>query len=486
MRIACVLITHLRSKVELLREPRLEAVPAVIVGRERGRALVLDTLPPAPGALIGMTVEEALSHRADATVVEADELAYHKAFSDVLASLQEVSDAVEEGELGVAYARLDGLFAMHGGEARLALALLSAVPAHLQPRAGIADGKFPAYVAARTADAMGAVRVPGDAAAFLAPHPVDLLPVAGETIAAMHRFGIHTLGDAASWRVERLVDQFGADGHLAWELARSVDRRPLIPLKHEEAITEHLALPFASASSELLAMAVERLLRRAFARPDVRGRYAGWAQLACTLAGGGGWEKVIHFKRGIGRWEDAAVVVRGQLASDHPPAPVEEMALTLGALTGGSVVQMGLLPDAQQDRQRRLVEVERQLQAKTNGRHSLHRIAEVAPWHPAPEMRALRVPIDPLAEGEMQPIAAPVAADVREGRDGEPEAVWLGRRWRRVGSIEERWSFDLWWAPVPTARAYYAIACDDGGRHTLFRDLRGGGWYEQRSSWEAP
>ena len=482
MRIACVLITHLRAKVELLRQPRLEAAPAVVVGRERGRAVVLDTLPRTSGALTGMTVEEALSHRADATVVKADEPTYHKAFSDVLASLQEVSDAVEEGGLGVAYARLDGLFAMHGGEARLALALLSAVPAHLQPRLGIADGKFPAYVAARTADAMGAVRVPGDAAVFLAPHPVDLLPIAGETTAAMRRFGIHTLGDAASWRVERLVDQFGADGQLAWELAHGIDNRPLVALKHEEAVTEHLPLPFASASLEIVTMAVERLLRRAYARPDVQGRYAGWAELACALAEGGRWEKGVHFKRGIGHWEEAAVVVRGQMASDHPPAPVEEMTLTLGGLSGGLAVQMGLLPDAQQDRHQRLVEVERQLQAKADGRHSLHHIAAVAPWHPAPEMRALRVPIDPLAEGEMQPIAAPMAADVREGSGGEPEAVRVGRRWRRVESIEERWSFDLWWAPVPTARAYYAVACDDGARLTLFRDLRDGGWYRQRSS----
>ena len=482
MRIGCVLITHLRAKVELLRQPRLKTAPAIVVGRERGRSVVLDTLPPAPGTLAGMTVEEALSHRTDIVAIEADEPSYRKAFIDVLASLQGVSDAVEEGALGVAYVRLDGLFQMHGGEARLALALLDAVPGYLQPRVGFADGKFPAYVAARTAGAMGAVRVPGDAAAFLAPHSVDLLPVADEAIAAMHRFGIHTLGDVASWRVERLVDQFGADGELAWELARGVDRRPLVPLKHEEAVTEHLPLPFTSASSALLTMAVERLLRRAFARPDVQGRYAGWTQLVCTLAGGGTWEKAVHFKRGVGRWEEAAAVVRGQLASDPPPGPVEEVTLTLGALSGSDAVQMGLLPDAQQDRHRRLMEVERQLQAKTNGHRSLHRIAEVAPWHPAPEMRALRVPIDPLAEGEMQPIAAPVAVGVREGPEREPEAVRVGRQWRRVERIEDRWSFELWWGPVPTARAYYVVTREDGGRQTLFRDLHGGGWYGQRSS----
>ena len=424
-----MLITHLRAKVELLRQPHLEAAPAVVVGRERGRAVVLDTLPPAPGVLTGMTVEEALSHRADALVVEADEPAYRKVFHDVLTSLQGVGDAVEEGDLGVAYVRLDGLFRLYGGEARLALALLSAVPAYLQPRLGIANGKFPAYVAARTAGAMETVRPPGDAAAFLAPHPVDLLPVAGETTAAMRRFGIHTLGDVASWRVERLVDQFGADGHLVWELALGIDRRPLVAQKHEEAVTEHMPLPFVSASFELLTMAVERLLRRAFARPGVQGRYAGWAELACTLAGGGSWDKVVHFKRGAGRWEDAVAVVRGQLASDHPPAPVEEMALTLGALSGGSAVQMGLLPDAPaRTASGGSWRWSASCRPKRMATAACTESQQVAPWHPAPEMRALRVPIDPLAEGEMQPVAAPVAAEVREGRGGEPEAVRVGRR----------------------------------------------------------
>ncbi len=480
MRVACVLVTHLRAKVELLRRPHLRDTPAVVVGRNRGRATVLDALPRTTGAVVGMTLEEALSLQPGTAVVEADEAVYRRVFHGVLSSLQGVSDRVEAGDLGVAYVRLDGLSEMYGGEARLAVAMLNAVPEYLLPRAGLADGKFPAYVAARTAASQGAVRVPADVAAFLAPHPVDLLPVAGRVTSAMHRFGIHTLGDVASWRVEPLVDQFGAEGGLAWELARGIDHRPLTPLKHEEAVVERLSLPFTSASLELLTAGVERLLRRAFAQPNVHGHYAGWAKLRCSLAGGASWEKAVHFKRGVGRWEEAAAIVRGQLESDHPLAPVEEMTITLGALSGGSAVQMGLLPDLQKDRHERLVEVDRQLQAKANGRRSLYRVAEVAPWHPAPEMRSLRVPIDPLAGDEMQPIAAPVAVAVQEGRGHRPQAVRVGSEWRRVASVEDRWSFDMWWTPEPTSRAYYLVTREDGGQETLFRDLRNGCWYQHR------
>ena len=55
---------------------------------------------------------------------------------------------MEGSELGTAYVRLDGLERMYGGEARLVNALLNAVPQDLTPRAGVAEAKFPAFVAA--------------------------------------------------------------------------------------------------------------------------------------------------------------------------------------------------------------------------------------------------------------------------------------------------------------------------------------------------
>ena len=482
MRIACVLIPHLRARVELLRQPRLQAAPVFIAGRDRGRAVVVDALPSNLGAMVGMTVEEALSHCTHALIVDADEPAYRRVLQETLDALQGVSDRVEEGGVGVAYAGLDGLELLYGGEAGVVRALLDAVPAYLQPRAGVADGKFPALAAARTAHPMGAARVPGDAAAFLAPHPIGLLPVADAVKASMRRFGLRTLGDVAAWRVEPLVDQFGAEGRLAWELAYGIDRRPLVPRKHEETVAERLTLPLVSASLDLLLTAVDRLLQRAFARPDVRGRYAGWARVECVCAEGLPWEKTVHFKRGVGAWEEAAATVRRQLASDHPPRPVEEMGLTLGALSGGSGVQLGLLPDLQQDRQRQLLDVERQLQAKLRRESVLHRIVDVAPWRPAPETRFLQAPVDPLAGDAVRPLLLPAAVAVREGPDGSPSAVRSDGRWRRVVSVDDRWAFDLWWQPEPVNRVYYRVSRDDDVRMTLFRDLRSGCWRQQRSA----
>ena len=207
MKVACLLITHLRTKVEVRRHPDLKSTPAVIVGRSKGRSMVVDSTPYTSNVAPGMTLEEALSIRPDTLVLEADEPHYRRVFAQVIASLQGISDRVEGSELGTAYVRLDGLERLYGGEARLVNALLNAVPQDLAPRAGVAEAKFPAFVFARMSGPSRATRVLLDVVSFLAPHPVDLLPVPADLRAALHRFGLHTLGDVTSMTETSLVDR---------------------------------------------------------------------------------------------------------------------------------------------------------------------------------------------------------------------------------------------------------------------------------------
>ena len=481
MKVACLLITHLRTKVEMRRHPNLKNIPAIIVGPSRGRSLVVDSTPFASGISPGMTLEEALSIQPTALVLEADEPHYRRVFTQVLASLQGISDRVEGAELGTAYIRLDGLEHLHGGEARLVNALLNAVPQSLAPRVGVAEAKFPAFVAARVSDPLRATRVPKIPASFLAPHPVDLLPVPADLRAALHRFGFHTMGDMALMTESVLVDRFGVEGRRAWHLSRGMDDSPVIPLAHVETIVERTSLPFSSASLELLITVVDTLLARAFSRPSMRGRYAGKVLLECALDGGPTWAREITFKGGAGNRKRALAIIRPRLEEEHPSGSVEDVILTLDDLTGESGTQLGLLPDARESDRRRLVEVDRDLRARTGRSPALYRVVGVAPWHPAPEMRALRVPIDSSARDEVRSLSSPVPVVVREGRHRQPEAVRLGSRWREVSSIEEQWGFDLWWMSRPLTRTYYRVRGEDGIQVTLFRDDRGGCWYQQNA-----
>ena len=129
MRVACVLITHLRAKVELLRQPDLRDRLAIIVERSTGRPVVVDALPAVCHVHAGMTLEEALSRHADMAVLEADEPSYRQVFRQALTALQGSQRPRGGGsELGTAYARLDGLEALYGGEDRV-----SGCPAGLGP-----------------------------------------------------------------------------------------------------------------------------------------------------------------------------------------------------------------------------------------------------------------------------------------------------------------------------------------------------------------
>ena len=252
MKVACVLITHLRAKAELQRRPHLKDQPVLIADRGRSRPLVVDHFPMAVSVSAGMSLEESLSRQAGALVLEADEPHYRRVFQQAVSALQGVGDRVEDSGLGVAYVAMDGLEALYGGDEMLARALLDALPQTLLPRVGVGHGKFPALVAARSSEPLGLTKVSEDAAAFLSSRSAGLLPVSEDTISALRRFGLHTLGQVAAMKQNMLIDQFGPEGGWAWTLANGHDDRHLTPLKHQETVTEQTSLPFSSTSLEML------------------------------------------------------------------------------------------------------------------------------------------------------------------------------------------------------------------------------------------
>ena len=531
MRVACVLITHLRAKAEMRRkgeergerseerensldslssesvaarsglqalsdracagaeEMRAEEPATLIVergGAGGGPPVVVDYFPGAAGVKVGMTLEQAVSYLAETVVLNADELYYRQIFGEVIRSLQGVSDRVEGAELGTTYVRIDGLEGMYGGEEGVVRALLEAVPADLTARIGVADAKFPAFVAARMREP-GVSHAPEDVRGFLAPYSIELLPVDADVKSKLQRFGLYRMGEVAAMEEHLIAAQFGQEGSRLWALCNGVDDSPVVPTEFEESIVEEISLPFNSTSIELLLVAVDTLLRRGYARPELGGRVVGAAALQGRARGWPPWALSVAFKEPVGRWEGAAALVRNRLELEPPQIPVEDVTLTLSDFRGGTGMQMGLFEDVKETAGRRLMEMERRLQVRMNGKHILHRIAEVAPWHPAPEMRAMQIPIDPEKREDIRPLHAPTPVEVREGAGGEPVEVQLARRWRRVARIADRWTFDLWWLAQPITRAYYRIGLSENGQAgengdgqvTLFRDEREGVWYRQ-------
>ena len=479
VRIACLYLPHFPATVALRRQPHLRARPVVIADHAKGPPGVVDATPAAIGVIPGMPLATALARCPDATVLAVDAPACRRLFEQVGRALQDVSDRIEAAEPGTAYVGLDGLAALHGGEPALLRALGDAVPPDLEPRIGVAAGKFPAWVAACSAEGAAPVMVPDDVATFLAPHSVDWLPLSRTCRDGLRRLGLSTLGAVAALRPAPLLDRFGQEGRRAWELCRGIDRRPFVPLTIPETVVERLTLPFATTTLAGLEAGVDLLLQRAFAREALRGRSARRVSLSALEQGAPPWEKTVHFREGVGRWEQAAAILRRQLAADHPQAPIEELILELSDCSAEAGEQLSLFPAVRAGRERRLAEAERQLQARLGGGPTLYRLVPVAPWHPIPEQRVLQVPLDPGGQDAVRPLGLPIPVTVQEGVDGLPAAVRLRQQWQPVARIEERWQVDLWWLPAPLQRHYYRVSGADGRQCTLFRDQQAGSWYRQ-------
>jgi DNA polymerase-4/protein ImuB len=390
VRVGCLLIPHFALQVELRRQPELREKPLLLIQSSGSRRLVLDASPRAAGVHPGMPLQEALARCKDAVLLEADLSAYQQASERIQNALEEVSPVVEDGGPGLAYVDLRGLSSMYGGEARLATALLQATPPGFSPKVGIADGKFPAYIAATKAEYHGAFRVPDAVRDFLADAPVELLPVPWKTVRRLRDFGLERLGQVAAVGIGPMQAQFGPQGKLAWELAQGRDEAPLVPRKRKESISEDLAFPAPASSLGMVMMGIESLLGRAWDRPERRGRHVRQVALDGLCFPQRPWSQATVFREPLGNRERLYRILKGKMESVILPGPMESLTLTLSGLTGEVGRQESLWANVR--RQQQLGEALRQLEAQIDGPPPVYRYREVEPWSRVPERRGVLVP----------------------------------------------------------------------------------------------
>ncbi len=394
--IACILITHLPVKAEVRRYPQLRGKPVIITENYGSKDLVLDSSPEARGVGAGMPLAEAVARCKDASLLQADAPYYNGTFDKLVRALELRSPMVERAGLGCAYVGLEGLELMYGGEARVVASLLQASPQEFNPRVGVAGGKFPAYVAAVTTKGGRATRVPRDSmglAAFLSELSIGLLPLSWANKTRLHRFGIHTLGQLSALPVGAVQAQLGADGRVAWQLANGIDNSPLAPHRPQQAVEETMTFPSPTVTWSPILTALGMLLGRAFARPEIGGRYVRVATIESHVYRLPPWVKRFGFKEAVGSKDRALFALKSRLDSVTLPGPLEDMKLTLTGFTGESGIQANLFSDVR--KQEQLKEMMRQLEAVLGGKPPIYQMKEIEPWSRIPERRQALVPFDP-------------------------------------------------------------------------------------------
>ena len=393
MKIACLLITHLPLKAEIKRYAELRGRPVIITAESSQGSAVLDASPKAKGVVPGMPLQEAMSRCKAATLIEGDEAYYLAVFERIIQSLVQRSPLVERSGLGCAYVGVHGLEPIYGDEAGVMAALLKAVPSEYDARIGLAGTKFPAYVAAVTGGEGQVTRVPEDVAGFLKDVTVDHLPISWGNKVRLHRFGLHVMGQLADLALGSLQAQFGAEGKVAWELAKGIDRTWFKALSHEDEVSESVTFPSPATTFSAVLLAVEMLLGRVLAHPAVRGRYVRAISIESRVMHRPLWKKTFVFKSPIGVKDKALRVIESWLETAQLPGPLEDLKLTLSGIAGDSGIQSSLLSDVLQREQLR--EMMRQLEMRLRTKPPIFKVMELEPWSRIPERRRALVQFEP-------------------------------------------------------------------------------------------
>jgi nucleotidyltransferase/DNA polymerase involved in DNA repair len=395
--IACVWLPRLALRVEVLRRPDLEGRPLVLGGGPGESRLVQLCSPEAErfGIQPGLPLREVLALCRDAVILRPDPVRIAAVLDKVLSELQRVSPTVELEEDRFLL-DLRGLRDVYQADLGIfERSVRSAVPRLLRPHIGVAGGRFTALVAARLAPVLGLRAVDAsETRMFLAPLPVNYLPLEPDALRRLDLFGLHTIGELASLPFTAVQAQFGPAGACAWQLANGQDDEPVIPRRFSPMAGASILFDDPLASVDAVTMAVDHLLARAFRSPALNGHAVRQARLRALLTDGSSWERLITFKEALLSRDAARSAFKSklQLPNALPPAPIEELSLDLIGLDGESAKQSSFFSiHAREEGQ--IAEAARQLSARY-GDAFLYRVVEVEPWSRILERRWALLPYD--------------------------------------------------------------------------------------------
>jgi DNA polymerase-4 len=221
------------AAVEERDKPSLRGKP-VVVGGTGGRGVVATASYAARVFGIGsaMSTAEARRRCGSAAFLSPRGAAYQQSSARVMAALAELSPAVEPLSLDEAY--LDLAAGGHDGDVAAATRLLASLRAEVRARTGLTAsiGAGTSKLIAKIASDLGKpdgllVVAPGTETELLAPLPVTRLPGVGPAgQQALHRVGIHTVGELAAADLPDVLTVLGkANGALLHRLARGDDPR---------------------------------------------------------------------------------------------------------------------------------------------------------------------------------------------------------------------------------------------------------------------
>lgn len=389
MQILCVFMPHFALQCEIQKSPSLANYQVIITCAAGSQRLVIDWSGDIKDIQPGMTLQQAISLHAEARLIAADVAYYSHIFERLLDTLEKVSPLVEGTEPGCIYLGLKGLNSLYKDEDTLIRAAKEVIPKEFDYRFGIAEGKFPAYLAALSSSPRGFKVLNKDTGTFLKDMPCDILPVSLKSKQKLHGFGIETLGQISSLAVGPLQSQFGAEGKRIWELARGCDTSPLCPRNVKEVIEKSIVLPSAVISMEAILVSLESLLSGIFSQ-ELKGKGICGLLLWANIWGVGYWERNVKFKMPSISIKTTLSRIKQVLELHPPPGPVEELGIRITAAGNHPGHQKAILSELRAKDS--LLNDIKQMETRLGG-PQVFKVKEIEPWSRIPERRQALVPI---------------------------------------------------------------------------------------------
>jgi nucleotidyltransferase/DNA polymerase involved in DNA repair len=392
--IACLVVPAFELRAALRRRPGLAMRPAALAPDPGAEPLLgpVTTTAERRGVRAEMRLGEALATCPDLVLVERDPAAVEVAWEEILRALEDSGFAVEPAQPGTVFFETRGVERLYGGLEPALKRSLGVVGSSWDARAGAAERRFAALAAATVARAGQVVIVSDDRMPeFLAPLPLELVPLEPRRRAALRELGVKRVGQLAGLPGSAVAERLGPDGRRAWGLARGGKASRVRGRRPPAEIVEALEFPEAVGNELTLRRAFAALLETLLARPERGDRFIRKAAVSARLVGGGSWRRTATLRDATTEPDRLKAALGPKLA--ELPAPVLELRVEIVEVTDHGGEQLELLPAVGGELDVRLREGLRQVRAST-GTGSVNQVVEVAPWSRIPERRALFVPRD--------------------------------------------------------------------------------------------
>jgi DNA polymerase IV len=259
------------AAIEKRDDPSLRDKPVIVGGGRRGVVATACYVARTYGIRSAMPMFKALKACPHAVVIRPDIQKYAAVGRDVRRLMLELTPLVEPVSIDEAFLDLSGTERLHGATPALTLARFARrVEGELgiTLSIGLSYNKFLAKIASDLEKPRGfSIIGRAEAAAFLAPRPVSLIPGIGAVAQArLAKAGITRIGDLAAIPSARRGAVLGRDGERLVRLARGEDDRRVAPEHEVKSVSAETTFETDLAAFEALQPILWRLCEKVASR----------------------------------------------------------------------------------------------------------------------------------------------------------------------------------------------------------------------------